>query len=74
MRIEAELAYGSKKRGEKGRIVIGDGFCSTRCEVKVDGRELSYLFYDGCVEWTDNKEFYVSDFEVVFTDSIRIID
>lgn len=74
MRIEAELAYGSKKRGEKGRIVIGDGFCSARCEVKVDGRELSYLFYDGCVEWTDNKEFNVSDFEVVFTDSIRIID
>lgn len=74
MRIEAELAYGSKKRGEKGHIVIGDGFCSARCEVKVDGRELSYLFYDGCVEWTDNKEFYVSDFEVVFSDSIRIID
>ena len=73
MRIEAKLAWASK-RGERGQIVIGDGFCSARYEVKVDGRELSFLFYDGCTEWIDNKEFNVSDFEVVFSDSIRIIN
>jgi hypothetical protein len=73
MRIEAKLAWASK-RGEKGQTVIGNGFCSANNETEEDGKKLSYLFVDGVVEWVDGCEFNVSDFEIVFSDIIRIID
>ena len=77
MLIEAVLAW-SSKRGEEGKKVIGTGFCDAKYE-KVngpenDGRELSYIFYeDSHVEWVDGREFSVNDFDVVYTDTIKII-
>ena len=37
-------------------------------------RELSYLFYEESnIEWVDGCEFAVSDFDIVYTDTIKII-
>lgn len=77
MLIEAVLAWRSK-RGEEGKTVIGTGFCDAKYEQVnnlVNGsRELSYLFYETSnVEWVDGMEFSVNDFDVVYTDTIKII-
>jgi len=77
MLIEAVLAW-SSTRGDKGKTVIGTGFCEAKYEKVSDsentGRELSYLFYENSnVEWIDGREFGVNDFDVVYTDTITII-
>jgi len=77
MLIEAVLAWPSK-RGDEGKTVIGTGFCEAKYErvngPENDGRELSYLFFETSnVEWVDGKEFSVDDFDVVYTDTIKII-
>lgn len=77
MLIEAVLAW-SSTRGEKGKKVIGTGFCEAKYEKVNDsenaGRELSYLFYENSnVEWIDGREFGVNDFDIVYTDTIEII-
>ena len=78
MLIEAVLAW-SSKRGEEGKKVIGTGFCDAKYErvnsSKNYGRELSYLFYENShVAWVDGREFSVNDFDVVYTDTIKIIE
>ena len=77
MLIEAVLAW-SSTRGDKGKKVIGTGFCEAKYEKINDsenvGRELSYLFYENSnVEWIDGREFGVNDFDIVYTDTIEII-
>lgn len=77
MLVEAVLAW-SSKRGEEGKTVIGTGFCEAKYEKVTSsenyGRELSYLFYEeSYVEWVDEREFSVNDFDVVYTDTIKII-
>lgn len=77
MLIEAVLAW-SSNRGKEGEKVIGTGFCSAKFErvnnIKNTERELSYLFYEESnVEWIDGYEFGVSDFDIVYTDTIKII-
>lgn len=77
MLVEAVLAW-SSKRGEEGKTVIGTGFCEAKYEKVTSsenyGRELSYLFYEeSYVEWVDGREFSVNDFDVVYTDTIKII-
>ena len=78
MLIEAVLAW-SSKRGEEGEKVIGTGFCDAKFEI-IDsgenaGRKLSYLFYEESnVAWIDGCEFGVSNFDVVYTDTITIVD
>lgn len=81
MLIEAVLAWPSK-RGEIGKTVIGTGFCDAKYEGnrsywdydEKKHRELSYLFFETSnVEWVDGREFSVNDFDVVYTDTIKII-
>lgn len=77
MLIEAVLAW-SSNRGEEGEKVIGTGFCSAKFERVNNGenaeRELSYLFYEESnIEWVDGCEFAVTDFDIVYTDTIKII-
>ena len=77
MLIEAVLAW-SSNNGDKGKKVIGTGFCDAKFERVNDSenaeRKLSYLFYENSnVEWVDGREFGVSDFDVVYTDTITII-
>lgn len=81
MLIVAVLAR-SSKRGEIGKTVIGTGFCDAKAECysyywdydEKKHRALSYLFHETSnVEWIDGKEFSVDDFDVVYTDTIKII-
>lgn len=77
MLIEAVLAM-SSKRGKEGKKVIGTGFCEAKYERANNyenyGRELSYLFYDDSyVEWVDGRKFLVNVFDIVYTDTIKII-
>ena len=77
MIVEAVLAR-SSKRGKEGKKVIGTGFCEAKYERANSsenyGRELSYLFYeDSYVEWVDGRKFLVNVFDIVYTDTIKIV-